>query len=83
MNIAQYNVTDTSFWPLTCRQNVATIVACARLWKLGRVPPCLGPVPPDKIVKDSSGGGGDARQKKWLVCQTGVLAVRVLPQVGE
>jgi hypothetical protein len=45
-------------------------------------PYCLGPVPPDKVVEDLTTGGGDTRIKKWLVCQTGVLAVRVIHAVG-
>ena len=34
---------------------------------------------PDQILKESP--EDDSRIKKWLVCQTGVVAVRVLPQV--
>jgi len=30
------------------------------------------------MVRDSQ---TDTREKKWLVCQTGVVAVRVIPQV--
>jgi hypothetical protein len=40
---------------------------------------CSGPVPPEQMAKESR---TDRREKRWLVCQTGIVAVRVIPQVG-
>ncbi len=38
-----------------------------------------GPVPPEQMAKENR---TDRREKRWLVCQTGIVAVRVIPQVG-